>query len=106
MRGAGWWDVRAAAVGKLRGLGGALRVDETCFMPVSAVLLHDGGGAVQVSQSKTAGADKKVAVLTGVVSHDAFLAFPEWLSTGYAVWRAAATPRGYLLGAPTADLAG
>ena len=41
-----------------------------------------------------------------MVSPPAVLAFPEWLPTGYAVWRAAATPRGYLLGEPTADLAG
>ena len=94
-----WWQLMAAWA--------SLRFDDHRGLAPSGISLRDGRFFGALARSKTTGPGKKVLTLPVVVSRVAYLAYPDWLATGWRLWvRLAPHVRDYLLARPTVDLEG
>lgn len=89
---------------KLVKVWGALRCDDLRHMPPSRVKLSDRGLSFVLEQTKTTGPGKKVNTLVGYVAKEAYIAFREWLSTGFHIWAQIKPSDRYFLGLPSKSL--
>ena len=85
-----------------------MRWDDSRSLRPDSFEVRARGIFARLEQTKTSGADKAVTVLPVFISLNAFIAEPEWLLTGLALWRSDgfAFERDYFLPLPRADLSG
>ncbi|CAE8596253.1 unnamed protein product [Polarella glacialis] len=103
--------VRAFAWYKLTKLWGGMRSSDPQGLPPAKVKLDHRGLLGVFERTKTTGAGKKIEQASLVVSRQAFLEQPEWLATGYGLWKdmgiaAECSDRDYWLPRPSLDLSG
>jgi len=94
-----WWQLLA--------IWGSLRFDDhRGLSPAQAGLLGDSFVGT-LSRTKTTGPGKRVLALPIVVSPEAFVVHPNWLSEGWSLWkRLAPFTRDYFLTRPSQNLDG
>ncbi len=84
---------------------GVLRHDDHAGIRPEAMILDDTSLDFALSRTKTSGPDKRTRFRQVGIHRGAFVAEPEWLATGYAIWtKMAPTSREYLLETPTPSL--
>ena len=85
---------------------GCLRFDDHRGLAPKSMRLTPKGLDALLTRTKTSGPGKKVEVLPLHVAQGAFIVEPTWLATGFALWSACSSDRGYFLCLPTEDRAG
>ncbi len=84
---------------------GVLRHDDHAGLSPDAMALDDISLDFALSRTKTSGPDKKTRFRQVGVHRGAYVAEPEWLATGYAIWaKMAPTSREYFLETPSPSL--
>ncbi len=85
-----WWMLISAWA--------SLRFDDHRGLSPTRITVKEDGVDLELTRTKTTGADKAVRKRTCVIGRDAWLVEPEWCTTGWSLWQAVAPcPRDYLL---------
>jgi hypothetical protein len=99
---------RALAWVRLLKLWTAMRFDDTRGLLPATMALASRGLDGTLARTKTTGAGRKVEAKQIWVAHDAHLADPKWLATGFLLWKSAPFnfARDYMLPLPNKDYSG